>query len=574
MNLEDFEDEIDPIILDRGEEYFECKAVESLTKISPSQWQADVAGTDDYRVEVTIEDGEIIDWDCTCPYDWGPVCKHVVAVLYEIKQAVEENRTEIHQKIAATSKTKEKSQFEQFGEILQKVSKEELTVFLKKFALNDDHFLNEFLIHFAELAGSKQKKDYKTWIKELAESYSGRYGFIEYESSFPLFRQIDSLLKKAGNFFDKNNIAEAIDICQAVIEEVPIIVQNMDDSAGFSSSAVDWAFSLILENLDKMQPSEKEMLLSYCLKEFYKRKYTDFGWENKFLELMPYLVANSNQEKKFFAVLEETEKKIGKDNSWSWTFHIVQLRMAKLEYFLIAGKKEEAKKFALENIEFDEFRKFLIDEAIEERDFDRAKELISGGIEAAQRENFRGTVVDYKLKLLEIAQILKNKADIRKYAEEMFLLEHFDFQYYEILKSTYTKTQWKEVVEKIIDKIKRADIFGGVDSILAEVYVREQYLDQLLKLLEKNSDNLHFVEMFAKHIKKNYPEELLNIYAQAVTVYAVNTGRNYYNEIARAMKKMQKIPGGKKVVRKLVADFKEKYPRRRAMMEILNRNFK
>ncbi|MCB9286322.1 MAG: SWIM zinc finger family protein [Lewinellaceae bacterium] len=25
-------------------------------------------------------------WTCTCPYDYGPVCKHVAAALYEVRK--------------------------------------------------------------------------------------------------------------------------------------------------------------------------------------------------------------------------------------------------------------------------------------------------------------------------------------------------------------------------------------------------------------------------------------------------------------------------------------------------------
>lgn len=574
MNLEDFEKTIEPKILNRGNDYFSRGAVRNLLKISQSRWQADVAGVDDYRVEITVEDREIVDWYCTCPYDWGPICKHVVAVLYEIRRAGDGNSVQAYEKDALAPQSQEKSQVEEFLDILKIVPQKELVTFIKNFALNNDRFINEFLVHFTELSGTKKKNYYKAWIRKIVKSYSGRHGFIDYESSFPLFSQINSLLKKAEQFFDKNNIDEAIDICKSVIEEVPVIVQYMDDSAGFSSSIVDWAFSLIEKNLHQMQPSKKEMLLNYCLQEFYKKKYTDFDWQSQFLALMPYLVMNSSQEKKFFAALAETEKKVSKENNWLWTYHIVQLKMATLKYFLITERKEEARKFALDNIEFHEFRNFLIDDALEKKKSDQAKELIYGGIDAALKDDLPGIVADYKKRLLKIAQLSKNETDIRKYAEELFFKEHFDFQYYEILKSTYGKSEWNEIVEKLIDKINRIAVHGSADSILARIYIQEKYWNRLLKLLEMQSDDLHFVDEFSKHIAKNYPDELLKIYERAVTAYARKTGRNYYNEIAQVLKKMQKITGGEKVVGKLVANFKEKYPRRRAMMEILNQHFR
>jgi uncharacterized Zn finger protein len=44
---------------------------------------AEAAGSDyePYRVQVTLADYGIGDTSCTCPYDWGGICKHIVATL-------------------------------------------------------------------------------------------------------------------------------------------------------------------------------------------------------------------------------------------------------------------------------------------------------------------------------------------------------------------------------------------------------------------------------------------------------------------------------------------------------------
>jgi uncharacterized Zn finger protein len=34
-----------------------------------------------YRVTVTVGDAGIVEMSCTCPYDWGGICKHIVATL-------------------------------------------------------------------------------------------------------------------------------------------------------------------------------------------------------------------------------------------------------------------------------------------------------------------------------------------------------------------------------------------------------------------------------------------------------------------------------------------------------------
>ena len=46
---------------------------------------ATVLGTEDYTVEVTLEDDKVMDYICDCPYE-GDMCKHVVATLLTIRE--------------------------------------------------------------------------------------------------------------------------------------------------------------------------------------------------------------------------------------------------------------------------------------------------------------------------------------------------------------------------------------------------------------------------------------------------------------------------------------------------------
>ena len=50
---------------------------------------AEVSGSEDepYLVDIDFdEDGEVEAWNCDCPYDWGPVCKHTVAALLAVRE--------------------------------------------------------------------------------------------------------------------------------------------------------------------------------------------------------------------------------------------------------------------------------------------------------------------------------------------------------------------------------------------------------------------------------------------------------------------------------------------------------
>lgn len=68
---------------DRGREYLEDGAVQSLTLDDEHTLQAKVQGSavHPYVVQVQFDDEDITTVECTCPYHGGTWCKHIVAVL-------------------------------------------------------------------------------------------------------------------------------------------------------------------------------------------------------------------------------------------------------------------------------------------------------------------------------------------------------------------------------------------------------------------------------------------------------------------------------------------------------------
>ena len=73
----------EPHILERGYGYYLNNAVNNL-EVSEHTIRADVEGTEDYEVEISLVDGDIEEMYCSCPYaEGGWNCKHMAAVLYE-----------------------------------------------------------------------------------------------------------------------------------------------------------------------------------------------------------------------------------------------------------------------------------------------------------------------------------------------------------------------------------------------------------------------------------------------------------------------------------------------------------
>jgi uncharacterized Zn finger protein len=64
---------------ERGVDYFQMGNVTDLEQFG-NKITATVEGTRDYTVTIRT-DKKTITATCTCPYDWGGYCKHIVATL-------------------------------------------------------------------------------------------------------------------------------------------------------------------------------------------------------------------------------------------------------------------------------------------------------------------------------------------------------------------------------------------------------------------------------------------------------------------------------------------------------------
>jgi uncharacterized Zn finger protein len=66
----------------RGRDYYQQGAVRCVLHRG-QQLQAEVEGSqyEPYQVQITLDAGGVVSAICTCPYDWGGWCKHIVATL-------------------------------------------------------------------------------------------------------------------------------------------------------------------------------------------------------------------------------------------------------------------------------------------------------------------------------------------------------------------------------------------------------------------------------------------------------------------------------------------------------------
>lgn len=571
MHLEDFHEHMDPTIVDRGYEYYFNGQVESPELTKEGKWSVTVYGTEAYKVQIQTDPENtrvITGWQCDCPYDYGPVCKHIAAVFFMMDEKMEVQPVSSGEQEEATPKG-------DIRNIFDRTSREDLQKFIQHCIESDDQFKNRFVAYFAERIDDDTEMQYRKAIQHYAKAAQVEFGFIDIHSAPGFTIPLQELNQKAKDLFEAGEIAESMTICRVLIEEVASMYQDSQDYEGDVANVVSIAFKLLFDITEIASTEIKEMLFEWCIQEFPKPEYEDIDLDIDFLTLLPYLVNSSDQEERFFSLLDQQVKAVRVENRWT-DYQEVRLIKTKLMYLRKQNRMQEVRDLLNANIRFPEFREQLVDGALENKEFEEAKKLCRKGVEVAKERNHYGTVSRWQEKLFQIARLENDVPEIRKWAEKLFFESFFNMEWYRILKATYSKQEWPEKCEEIIDRMKDSNQRGGYRDAytLAEIFKEEGYTDRLLKLLRLNALDLYFVDDFTGVLKKKYPEELLDMYEQGITEQANQTGRKHYRQLAAWLRKMKKISGGDERAYVLYERLLREYSNRPAMKQELGRVFR
>lgn len=86
IHLATFEDSIPKETVERGYDFYCEGRVKNAFQINQYEWQAVVQGYDDHRITLIIQNHQITKFKCDCSEAPRGVCKHIVALLYFIRE--------------------------------------------------------------------------------------------------------------------------------------------------------------------------------------------------------------------------------------------------------------------------------------------------------------------------------------------------------------------------------------------------------------------------------------------------------------------------------------------------------
>ena len=555
--LNEFEQIINETILKRGLSYFKNGYVTEFTEISNGEYEANVSGTEEYTVRLEIKNNTIVEHNCDCPYDMGPVCKHIVASIFYLKQD-ELNLNQ--QNISLPKKKKSKSVTQQLKEVLDKASHQDLRDFIQGHSKMDKQFRNLFLSSFAHLNKSQSKEFYQKQIKSVVNSATDRHGFIGWHEMKYLELGIDPIITIAEKQLESKNYINAIYICTALMEEMTEAIQFSDDSNGVVGGIIDSSYEMLHDIATKsISVDIKTELFNYCITAFKKRLFDGWDWHTGILNIAYKLTDNENRADVIINCLETVNGDYEKERAQSF----------KLEIISKYKDKKEVQKFIDKHIANSSIRNSEIEKAVTNKDFEKAIKLCKDGIEYDEKDK-PGLIKDWYNWLLKIAQVQNNTSKIIEYARFLFIDNfHPEQDYYQLLKQEIEPNKWKDFLEKIIIEISPKGAWK-YNELVRKIFINEKWWDRLFLLLKQNV-SLQNIEYNEKYLSKDYSPELLQLYSERLVKYVDKyIGRNHYQTACRYLRRMKKL-GGNDEVKGLIEQFRRDYSKRKALLDELSR---
>ncbi|MFC4770146.1 SWIM zinc finger family protein [Effusibacillus consociatus] len=557
MKLSEITSYIDPVILDRGRDYLLGGHIMVLDKVKEWIFQAVVEGNELYSVYVELdEDGRIITLECDCPYDYGPVCKHQAAVLLKLREEIPSGS----QKDFDFPSTPEKD----LKVLLEAQSKDNLVHLPLSLAADSDLVEDRIKLHVSKAGGVEELAECRNLIRTYVNTYSDNYGFVIWRNVGRAVEGAQSVAKKAHEAMENADWVLAVRMNLCIMEEMLSLLQTADDSGGIIGDIIEDSLERIQEvtqSGDRFSQTEVEELFRLLLKESEHSLLEGWSdWQLALLESASRLAKTTDLLREWE---EYVSRMISKQEEGTWSGRYFAERIAVLRYRFIQENesRERAKEYLNQNLQFPEFRKFAIQQALDNDSFEEAINLAQEGEELDQARGLPGLVKQWKQFRYE-AYRRSGQLDLQRSVGEELVLGG-DFSYYHQIKNTYPSAEWPAVYRSMLYKLEKD---GWHKEIYTRILVEEQESEKLLEIVKKHPAT---VEEFYTYLVERFPDEIKRLFQIHIENTANRSStRKHYQDVCRIIRMLQRARGeaeAEQSVRMLLA----KYPRKPAFREKL-----
>ena len=485
-------------ILARGEVYYYDGAVQELHKTERG-YQAVVEGTEDYEVDIEIEEGQVCEMYCSCPYaEDGNHCKHMAAVLFEIE---EQNEGDI---LAEGSFPDD--QKKEVEEIIEGIPEEKLRSFVREIAAKNNEIRNMLVTRYAVQIDDKQMNRLKQGVDQLVRQYGDRSGFIDYRNALDFIWAMENYLEdKADTLMERNCYQQAFELTNYVFKIIGNI--DMDDSDGGISQLANLCYDKWKEILENCTEEEKNEMFSWFMSHLSCNYVVDY-MEEYMEDFLTHEFRNREMSEKKMKYLDERIEAQASStdcgSTWSARYGYENNIIKRLELMeQLNFPKEEIREYRRQHWRFSAVRELEIQENLDSGKMDEAIQILQES--KILDIEYPGLIAWYSEQLISIYEA---QSDKKAYKEELlyYVLEcpQNDLVHIQKLKAVCTDQEWGAYRKQILKSPKNY-------NILYPFMEAEEMYDRMLECL-KNEMFIYNLDRYEKVLKEKFPEQVRDIY--------------------------------------------------------------
>lgn len=584
VNLTNFDQQLDKKLLKKGLDYHQGGAVVSLEEHTPGAWFAVVSGNDEYEVEIHLDGRRnLLGHVCDCPVD-DDFCKHQVAVLYRLREDLASGG-----KTGAKTAKRDASAVD---DLLAHVPPDALKRFVRDHARKDREFRQLLLVAFAEFDPSAGAEQFASFIRDTFRRVGGREKFVDYGRVREFVKPVEALLAQGERQLGEGNVRRAFEVARAVLDELPPLYNDVDDSAGKVAGCVDRGFDLLRATWDAARaPAFRDELFDYLLRLGPSDALGQSGYETAVFQLLDAWSDSPARERAYLALLDRMQEQARRPGASGVTqrgpifflntasdrnFEEEQALHRKMAFFTTRNRAAEAQALLEANLHLRELFLRHVRALLAEDRLAEAKKLLATKISTLLPESVKPQDLEWYELRADLARREGDRPTERLCLLALWRSSGFSPKLFQQLKRTYPAAEWPaeadariaELWERTVANPSRGSGWGlFFPEPLADTLATEQRGDQLFELLKKFS-SLDRLLRYDRHVPPARGRELLDLYLTALFLHAEQeVNRAGYQALAKALERMKTLPGGPELVAETLADFRNRYARRRTMWE-------
>lgn len=524
-----------------------------------------------YTLQVEIDAGGVRSARCSCPYEWGGICKHLVAFLLAYIHAPQDFRER-----------------KNIPDLLQDLDRAALVDLLSRLVENDPGFYDKLEAAAMDALGAAvarsatphaprktqvSEQEYRRRVVNILGSQRGYRSSESYWMVSSMVQDLEQVSATAHRFLEAGDAEGALTILMAMLEEIAGSYQRLDDSDGdlgdfLGELGQDLAETILSQELSRDQRRTLEERLVPIVDELARYGIDDIEIAVQALEEGSSALSLEEDDDEADGSADLTELKLNVLERQGRVEEFLELCQAAGQHLRYAhklldlGRKDEAMQVAMDHLH-------RADEALaiarRLRDMDHIQDAVVLGERGLSLDGDKYALGTW-LGPLEEAQGRKGDALL---AYRLAFNSRPSLELYQTLQRLAARN-WTALQPELISVLT-----GSYDSaVLADVYLYEQQWDAAIRLAGARQGDYSLLEKVAEAVLLYRPEWVIRTSLKQSDHLIAKTQSKYYLVAGAWLERAKKAytqMGRQTEWQTYLTGLKLQYSRRPALQEVLGR---